>query len=68
MMNGMERVVAAANGETSDRIPIFRNLFDQGARELGMSMREYYSNGEYVAEAQLKMREKYGYDNPIFEH
>ncbi len=63
MITGMERVVAAANGEASDRIPIFCNLFDQGAKELGMSMREYYSNGEYVAEAQLKMREKYGHDN-----
>lgn len=63
MITGMDRLVAAANGERSDRVPVFCNLFDQGAKELGMSIEEYYSKGEYVAEGQLKMREKYGYDN-----
>lgn len=63
MTTGMDRLVAAINGEESDRIPVFCNLLDQGARELGMSIKEYYSRGEYVAEGQLRMREKYGYDN-----
>ena len=63
MITGMERLVAAANGTPSDRIPLFCNLLDQGAKELGMSVREYYANGEYVAEGQLRMREKYGHDN-----
>jgi len=63
MINGMDRVNAAVNGEPCDRIPVFCTLFDQGAKELGLSEKEYYSKGEYVAEAQLKMREKYGYDN-----
>ncbi len=62
-MNAMERLIAAATGKPADRIPVFCNLIDQGPRELGLSPREYYSKGEYVAEAQLKMREKYGYDN-----
>ncbi|ATX78674.1 uroporphyrinogen decarboxylase [Mariprofundus aestuarium] len=64
MITGMDRLVAAINGEKSDRIPVFCNLLDQGAAELGISsLEEYYSNGEHVAEAQLKMREKYGHDN-----
>ncbi|TAN42543.1 MAG: uroporphyrinogen decarboxylase [Nitrospirae bacterium] len=63
MITGMDRLVAAINGGTSDRIPVFCNLIDQGAKELGMPLQEYYSDGEHVAEAQLKMREKYGYDN-----
>jgi uroporphyrinogen-III decarboxylase len=63
MITGMERLVAAINGNTSDRIPVFCNLIDQGAIELGMPLKQYFTNGEYVAEAQLKMREKYGYDN-----
>ena len=63
MITGMERLVAAINGETSDRIPVFCNLLDQGADELGMPLQEYYSKGENVAEGQLRMREKYGYDN-----
>lgn len=62
-MTGTERLVAAVNGGPADRIPVFCNLLDHGARELGMSLEEYYSKGEYVAEAQLKMRVKYGYDN-----
>lgn len=63
MITGIDRIVAANNGEVLDRIPVFCNLFDQGARELGMSMKEYYSRGEHVATAQLKMRERYDYDN-----
>jgi uroporphyrinogen decarboxylase len=62
MMTGMERLVAAINGTLADRIPVFCNLLDQGAKELGLSLEEYYSSGEHVAEAQLKMRAKYGYD------
>lgn len=63
MITGMDRLKAAVNGITSDRIPVFCNLIDQGAKELGMPLKQYFSKGEYVAEAQLRMREKYGYDN-----
>jgi uroporphyrinogen decarboxylase len=63
MITGMERLLAAVSGNTSDRVPVFCNLIDQGAKELGMTLKEYYSNGEYVAEGQLRMLEKYGYDN-----
>lgn len=63
MMTGMERLAAAANGEQADRIPVFCNLFDQGAKLLGMSTERYYSSGECVAKAQLLLREQYGYDN-----
>lgn len=63
MITGMERLVAAINGDLSDRIPVFCNLIDQGAKELGMSLEQYFSSGEHVAEAQLRMREKYGHDN-----
>jgi len=63
VITGMDRLGAAINGERSDRIPVFCNLLDQGPRELGMSSKEYFSKGEHVAEAQLRLREKYGYDN-----
>ena len=63
MITGMDRLNAALNGMTSDRIPVFCNLFDQGAHELGLSLPDYYARGECVAEAQLKMRARYGYDN-----
>ncbi|MFA6244175.1 MAG: uroporphyrinogen decarboxylase family protein [Candidatus Hydrogenedentales bacterium] len=63
MITALERLAAAANGTVLDRIPVFCNLLDQGARELGVPLREYYASGERVAEGQLRMREKYGYDN-----
>jgi len=63
MITGMDRLIAAIKGELTDRIPVFCILWDQGAKELGMPLETYFSRGEYVAEAQLKMRERYGYDN-----
>ena len=63
MCDGITRLNAALGGEPADRIPVFCNLLDQGAGELRVSLAEYYSRGDLVAEAQLAMREKYGYDN-----
>lgn len=63
MITGMERLAAAVAGKAADRVPVFCNLIDQGARELGVSLRDYYSSGARVAEGQLRMREKYGHDN-----
>lgn len=62
MMTGMERLQALMTGQLPDRVPVLCNLLDQGARELGLGMKEYYSRGENVAEGQVRMREKYGYD------
>lgn len=62
-MNGMERLAAAVNGTPADRIPVFCNLIDQGARELGLRPRDYFADGELVAEAQLRLRRRWGYDN-----
>jgi len=61
--NGLSRLTAALRGEAADRMPIFCNLLDQGARELGMPLREYYADGLAVAEGQLRMQRRYGYDN-----
>ena len=62
-MNGWQRIQAVASGQLPDRIPVFCNLFEQGATELGLSIREYYSKPENVAEGQLRLRRKYDYDN-----
>lgn len=62
-MTPLEILLAASSGHPAPRIPFFCNLLDQGARELGLSQREYYANGELVAEGQLRMRERYGHDN-----
>ncbi|MBF0400460.1 MAG: uroporphyrinogen decarboxylase family protein [Magnetococcales bacterium] len=62
-MTPLEILVAAIHGNPAPRIPVFCNLLDQGARELGMTQQEYYARGEHVAEGQLRMRARYGYDN-----
>lgn len=63
MTTSMDRLAAAANGKIIDHIPVFCNLLDQGARELGLSIEDYFSKGEHVAEAQIKMQKKFGHDN-----
>lgn len=62
-MTPLEILSAAINGTPAPRIPVFCNLLDQGARELGMHQRDYYANGEHVAEGQLRMNRSYGHDN-----
>lgn len=62
-MTPLEILAAAVNGSPAPRIPVFCNLLDHGARELGMSQRDYYAKGEHVAAAQLRMLKKYGHDN-----
>lgn len=62
-MTPLEILVAAITGTPAPRIPIFCNLLDQGPKLLGMSAKDYFSQGEYVAEAQLKLLERYGHDN-----
>ncbi|MDD2850728.1 MAG: uroporphyrinogen decarboxylase family protein [Desulfuromonadaceae bacterium] len=62
-MTPLERLATVAAGGTPDCIPLFCNLIDQGAQELGMSPKEYFSDGSHVAEAQLKMLKRFGHDN-----
>jgi uroporphyrinogen decarboxylase len=62
-MTALNVLAAAIDGTKARRIPVFCNMLDHGARELGMSQREYYAKGEHVAEGQLRLRSRYGYDN-----
>ncbi|MDF1567115.1 MAG: uroporphyrinogen decarboxylase family protein [Spirochaetaceae bacterium] len=61
-MNSMERITKLMKGELPDRVPVICNLFEQGADELGISIPEYYERPENVAEGQLRLQRKYGYD------
>lgn len=62
MQTSLERIGALMQGKIPDRVPVICNLFEQGAKELGLSIKEYYSKPEYVAEGQIKLQEKYQYD------
>lgn len=61
-MTALERVVATVGHREPDRVPFFLLLAMQGARELGTSIEDYFSSGEHVAEAQLRMQTRYGHD------
>ncbi|WP_233083825.1 uroporphyrinogen decarboxylase family protein [Methanococcoides orientis] len=61
-MTSMERVLTTLGQEEPDRVPYFLLLTMHGAKELGMSIKEYFSKPEYVAKGQIRMRERYGHD------
>lgn len=58
----MERVVAALSHREPDRVPLFLLFGCAAAREIGLSVREYTSRPDLVAEAQIMLRRKYGTD------
>jgi len=61
-MTSLQRVLTTLGHQEPDRVPLFLLLTMHGAKELNMSIREYFSKAEYVAEGQLRMLEKYRHD------
>ncbi|MBF0249092.1 MAG: uroporphyrinogen decarboxylase family protein [Alphaproteobacteria bacterium] len=58
----LTRVVTALQHREADRVPFFLLLTIHGARLLGMSIKDYFSRPEHIADAQIRMRERYGHD------
>jgi uroporphyrinogen decarboxylase len=61
-MTSMQRVLTALSHREADRVPFFLLVTMHGAKELGLSIRDYFAKGEHVAEGQIRMRAKYGHD------
>ena len=61
-MNSMERVMTALSYKEPDRVPLFLNVTITGAKELEMSIKDYYSNADHVVKGQLLMKDKYSND------
>jgi uroporphyrinogen decarboxylase len=61
-MTSLERVLATLGHTEPDRVPFFLLLTMHGAPELGLSIKDYFSRAENVAEGQLRMRAKYRHD------
>lgn len=61
-MTSMERVLTALSHQEPDRVPLFLLLTMHGAKELGISIREYFSLADYVVEGQLRMQRKFRND------
>lgn len=62
MMNSMQRVLTAMGHREPDQVPVFLLTTLHGAKELGLSPREYYGRPEHVVEGQLRLLAKYRSD------
>ena len=60
--SSLQRVLTTLSHQEPDRVPLFLLLTTHGAKELGLSIREYFSRPEYVAEGQLRLQRKFGHD------
>ena len=61
-LTSLQRVVTTLGHTEPDRVPFFLLATMHGARELGLSIQEYFSRAENVVEGQLRMRAKYRHD------
>jgi uroporphyrinogen decarboxylase len=61
-MTSLERVLKTLGHQEPDRVPLFLMLTMHGAKELGLSIREYFSRPEHVIEGQLRLGQKFQND------
>lgn len=61
-MNSRERCLAAVWGEPVDRVPVFPLLMAFAADRADVSYREFSTNGNVLAEAQLSIYERFQVD------
>jgi uroporphyrinogen decarboxylase len=62
IMTPMQRVLTALSHKEPDRVPLFLLLTMHGAKELGMSIKDYFSKAENVVEGQIRLQKKYQND------
>lgn len=61
-VSSLDRVLTTLSHREPDRVPFFLLPTLHGAKELCMSIKEYFKKAENVAKGQLQMRKKYGHD------
>ncbi len=61
-MTSMERFGTTLSHQEPDRVPVMLTVTMHGAKELGLTIEEYFSRPEHVIEGQLRLRRKYGHD------
>jgi len=61
-MTPMERVVTTLGHKEPDRVPLFFTFTMHGAQELGLPIRDYFSQAEHVAEGQMRLYDIYHSD------
>ncbi len=61
-MTSMERVMTTIQHKEPDRVPLFLLPTLHGAKELGLTIKDYFSKADNVVEGQLRLRKKYQLD------
>ena len=61
-MTSMQRVLTTLGHQEPDRVPLFLLVTMHGAKELGLTIEEYFARAEHVAEGQIRLRDKYRHD------
>ena len=61
-MTSLERLLTTLGHKEPDQVPLFLLVTMHGAKELGLTIKEYFSKAENVVEGQLRLRAKYGHD------
>ncbi|MBF0633153.1 MAG: uroporphyrinogen decarboxylase family protein [Nitrospinae bacterium] len=61
-MTSLQRVLTTLSHKEPDRVPLFLLVTMHGAKELGLSIKDYFSKAEHVVEGQLRLRAKYQND------
>jgi uroporphyrinogen decarboxylase len=61
-MTSLQRVLTSIGHAEPDRVPLFLLLTMHGARELGLSIHDYFADPRHVVEGQWRMRAKYRND------
>ena len=61
-MTALQRVLTTLGHREPDRVPFFLLATLHPARELGLSIKEYFARTEHVVEGQRRLRARYGHD------
>ena len=61
-MNSMQRVLTTLGHKEPDRVPLFLLANMHGAKELGLSLRDYYASAKNVIDGEMRLLDKYGSD------
>ena len=61
-MNSMQRTLTSLSHQEPDRVPLFLLTSLHGAKELGVSIQEYFAKPAHVVEGQMRLLKKYHSD------
>ncbi len=61
-MTSLDRVLTTLGHREPDRVPFFLLATMHGAKELGLSIKDYFLRAENVVEGQLRLRARYRHD------